>query len=210
MRSPLSRVVLSATLLLLLLPPLLAGCAGRPAAAAAVAAQPRPAAATAAVGPTVIVVRHAEKSAEPAGDPVLTPAGAARAESLAVLLGGGRVTGIVTTQFQRARLTAAPLAARRGLTPVVVPASSPADAHAAAVAAAARAAGHAGDTVVVVGHSNTVPAIVHALGGPALHDLCDRQYAAIFTITPQPDGSVRVAQASYGAADPADAASCGH
>ena len=156
----------------------------------------------------MIVVRHAERAAEPAADPGLTPAGEARAAALAALLGGARVTGIVTTQFQRSRLTAAPLAARRGLTPVVVPASSPVAQHAAAVAAAARAAGGVGDTVVVVGHSNTVAAIVRALGGPPLADLCDREYATLLAVTPLADGTARVARSSYGAADPADALSC--
>jgi broad specificity phosphatase PhoE len=198
MRLSIARAVLPALVLL--------GCATRPATVAAPAAT---AAVAAVVGPTVIVVRHAEKGTTPANDPGLSAAGEARAQALAALLGGGRVTGIVTTQFQRTRLTAAPLAARRGLTPVVVPASSPVEAHAAAVAAAARAAGGAGDTVVVVGHSNTVAAIVHALGGaPQLPDLCDAQYATIYTVTPQRDGSARVTRASYGAADPADAASC--
>jgi phosphohistidine phosphatase SixA len=171
-----------------------------PSAAVAVAA--------AAAGPTVIVVRHAERAAEPAADPGLTAAGEARAESLAALLGGARVTGIVTTQFRRTQLTAAPLAARRGVTPVVVPAAAPVAQHAAAVAAAARAAGAVGDTVVVVGHSNTVAAIVRALGGSAMPDLCDRQYATLFAVTPLADGTARVARSSYGASDPADAASC--
>ncbi|HET7458187.1 MAG TPA: histidine phosphatase family protein [Gemmatimonadaceae bacterium] len=197
MRLPLLRLVLSAAALL--------GCATRTPAAAV---SPAPAAAAVAAGPTVIVVRHAEKASAASDDPALSAAGEARAAALADLLGGGRVTGIVVTQFRRSRQTAAPLAARRGLTPIVVPAANPIAAHEAAVAAAARGAGGPGDTVVVVAHSNTVAGIVHALGGAQLPDLCDRQYASIFTVAPQADGSVRVAQSTYGAADPADATSC--
>jgi broad specificity phosphatase PhoE len=164
-------------------------------------------AAAVAAGPTVIVVRHAEK-ASASEDPALSAAGEARAAALADLLGGARVTAIVVTQYQRSRQTAAPLAARRGLTPIVVPAANPLSAHEAAVAAAARGAGGPGDTVVVIAHSNTVAGIVHALGGARLPDLCDRQYASVFTVSPRSDGGVRVAQSTYGAADPPDATSC--
>ena len=41
---------------------------------------------------TVIFVRHAEKSAEPADDPELSPAGVRRATELARMLAGTKVT----------------------------------------------------------------------------------------------------------------------
>jgi phosphohistidine phosphatase SixA len=81
-------------------------------------------------------------------------------------------------------------------------------AHAAAVAAAVRAAGP--DAVVlVVGHSNTVPKIVEALGGPPRPDLCDTQYATMTIVRLDGPGiPARVARTSYGAPDLADAGTC--
>ena len=158
--------------------------------------------------PLVLVVRHAEKAAVPGDDPPLSAAGEARARDLAAALADAGVTAIVTTQWRRTGLTAAPLAAARRLTPTVVPTAGPdVAAHARAVAAAAR---RVGGTVLVVGHSNTVGAIVAALGGPAGVRLCDAQYATLHAVAPAaaPGAPARVVRASYGAPDPAVDAQC--
>src|SRR5579859_6072486 len=74
-----------------------------------------------AAGPNqvIFVVRHAERAAatDPnaskrmmADDPPLTPAGQARAVRLATMLSAAGIQRIYTTEFQRARQTAAPLA----------------------------------------------------------------------------------------------------
>jgi hypothetical protein len=60
----------------------------------------------------------------------------------------------------------------------------------------------AGRTVLVVGHSNTVGAIVHALGGATPPDLCDSEYSHLFMIESFGVDSARVLDAHYGAADP--------
>lgn len=148
----------------------------------------------------VILVRHAEKAAEPAADPPLTAAGAARAQALAAALANTRVEAVITTELARTRETARPLAEARNLTPEIVH-SGARDAHANAVAAAVRA--HAGQTVLVVGHSNTIPAIVAALGGPKLPDICDAQYSNLFVLVVG-EGRADLVVASYGApsADP--------
>lgn len=138
----------------------------------------------------VILVRHAERATEPAGDPGLTPAGERRAQALAQALAGLRVNAIVTTQFRRTRDTAAPLAQALGLQPVVVDAKA---GHAQAVADAVRAQAGA---VLVVGHSNTIPAVLAALGGPKLAELCETSFHHAFLLhmaTPP-----RWAQFSYG------------
>src|SRR3954467_6450857 len=59
---------------------------------------------------TVIVVRHAEKAAEPASDPALTALGSARADALYDLVKDAGVQAVMSTEFQRTRLTAAPTA----------------------------------------------------------------------------------------------------
>ena len=157
----------------------------------------------------VIVVRHAEKAAEPAQDPPLTPAGEARARALADALADAHVDAVLSTPFARTRSTAAPLAAKRSLTTEIVPVTGGTPAHAAAVAAAVREK-HSGQTVLVVEHSNTVPAVVRALGGPAMPDLCDAQYASLFVLVlPPDDGPARLVRSTYGAPDAADAGACG-
>ena len=65
----------------------------------------------------VLLVRHAEKAAEPTDDPPLTAAGAERAQALATALHDAGVTAIITTQLRRTPATALPLATARGLTP---------------------------------------------------------------------------------------------
>jgi len=162
--------------------------------------------AQAAAPTTVIVVRHAEKStADPADrDPGLDAAGQARARALAAAIGGAGVDAVITTQFKRTRMTAQALADSLHLTPEVVAAGGAS--HVADVAAAVRK--HAGHTVLVVGHSNTVPAIIAALGGPRLADLCDSQYADMFVLVM--DGSTQPAliRSTYGTPSPAPGPEC--
>ena len=165
------------------------------------------AAATAAVAPSTVVylVRHAEK-VDASRDPLLSAAGEARAAALAEALRDAGVQAVVTTQYQRTRLTAAPLTRSRGLTPEVVEAGTGAT-HAAEVARVVRER-HASETVLVVGHSNSVPAIIAALGGPKLPELCDAEYSRLFVLVIDGSGPARLTRASYGAPDAPDAAGC--
>lgn len=145
---------------------------------------------------TVIVVRHAEKATEPAADPPLTAAGAARAEALVEAVGGLPVTAIVSTDFTRTRSTVAPLAARRGLTLEIVDARAPDHARLVAQGILAR---HRGETVVVAGHSNTVPDIVAALGATRPPPICDAEYDGMYVVRVAPSGSATVERRRYGA-----------
>lgn len=162
-------------------------------------------AAAAQSGPTVIVlVRHAEKAAVPANDPPLTDAGVARAKALVAALADANIEAIIATPTARTQATARPLADARGLSIETV-ALGPRDVHVKAVAAAALA--HRGKAVLVVGHSNTIPAIVTALGGPPLADLCDTQYAMLYTVVI--DGkNVRLIRGSYGIQTPDTPGNC--
>ena len=144
----------------------------------------------------VLLVRHAERAAEPRSDPELTPEGQARAQALARALEQAGVTAIITTQFRRTQDTAAPLAAARGLKPEIVEAKRGED-HVAAVAAAVR---RLGGVVLVVGHSNTVPAIAAALSGtPKGADFCETSYSHLWVL--QGQRLQHLARARYGAAD---------
>lgn len=154
--------------------------------------------------PTVVLlVRHAEKAAQPAQDPPLTEAGATRAQALAAIARDAGVTAIITTQFERTRKTAEPAATALHITPEVVEAG-PAAQHATAVAD--QVLKHAGGTVLVVGHSNTIPAIVGALGAPRPRDLCDSEYDQLFVVVLGDTGPPRLVRSRYGAASPPDTA----
>lgn len=145
----------------------------------------------------VIVVRHAEKGMTPANDPPLTEAGSARAKALAAALASAHVQAVITTQLVRSRDTGRPTAEAKGAPMEVVQAGGAG--HAKAVADAARR--HAGKTVLVVGHSNTVTQIVEALGGPPAKDLCDSEYSWIWTVVLD-GGSARVVRSTFGAPSP--------
>ena len=115
--------------------------------------------------PTVYVMRHLNT---PAGerDPELLPEGRRTAELLPAWFGPVRPRAIYVSDFRRTRQTAAPLAARLGLEPIVYdPADTP------GLIARVRAGPL---PALIVGHSNTVPDLVAGLGGtrpaPLVHE----------------------------------------
>lgn len=146
---------------------------------------------------TVILVRHAEKAAQPAADPPLTDAGSERAQELARVLHDAGVSAVYATQFARTRLTAEPAAASVGVPVEVVAASGDARGYAAEIAKVIREK-HAGGTVLVVSHSNTVPLIVEALGGSTVNPIGEDDYDNLIIVTLHPDGKSTVIQAKYG------------
>lgn len=156
-------------------------------------------------GPTVvIIVRHADKAAAPANDPPLTAVGAERAQSLAEYLKDAKVGAVLHTPTTRTRETARPSAERFGLTPEIIP-TGPGPVVSAAVVEMVRK--HAGQTILIVGHSNTVMPWIAALGGPQRENLCDHQYDGIYTLIL--DGrSARLVESRYGPPNPAQTAPC--
>ncbi len=157
-------------------------------------------------GPSlIIVVRHAEKAAVPGADPPLSDEGKARAAALAATLMHTPVNAIVTSTFRRTFDTAADVAGARGLTFQKIAIGRSTANHVAEVAAAVRAQS---GVVLVVGHSNTVPAIVAALGGPKLGDICEAHYSNLLILSPLPSGTPSLTTANYGVADPVNAPGC--
>lgn len=125
--------------------------------------------------PVFLVLRHLHT---PQGerDPDLTAEGHAAAERLAELIAPSRPTAIYVTPFKRTQRTAAPLAARLELTPIVYdPADTP--------GLLARVRGSAAN-VVIVGHSNTVPDIVAGLGGERPAPLSHPNFGDIWQVGP--------------------------
>ena len=130
-----------------------------------------------------IVVRHAEKADDGSRDPPLSAAGQARAQALARRLAGSGLVAVYATPFRRTQQTAQAVATSAGL-PVT---TYSADAAPANFAAELRAH-HRHGTVLVVGHSNTVPEIVASLCSCRIAALDENSYDGIYTIRIAPDG----------------------
>jgi broad specificity phosphatase PhoE len=131
----------------------------------------------------IFVVRHAERAGATdsdaskrmmADDPPLTPAGQARAARLAAMLASAGITQIYTTEFQRTRQTAAPLAAALKIAPVMAPAKDPAP----LVAQLMKGKGNA----LVVAHANTLPDLLRRLGVKEGVTIADNEYDDLFIV----------------------------
>lgn len=148
---------------------------------------------------TIVVVRHAEKQSE-GSDPELTQAGEARANALSGLLRDASVSAAFVTQYRRTVLTAEPVVESQEAEQVVLPVSSSgAEAHANTVAGRVLA-DYSAKTVLVVGHSNTVPAIVEAFGPWTVESISESDYDRLFIINHRSDGTSSLIRARYGRA----------
>ena len=141
---------------------------------------------------TVLLVRHAEKSKTPPDNPVLTEEGKLRAENLIHVLGSAGIKTIYVSQWTRTHLTAEPIAKHLGIKPEQMDA---ADSKKLADTILTK---HAGETVLVVGHSDTVPEIIAALGGPTMSELGEFEFDNLFVLTVYAPGKASVAHLKYG------------
>lgn len=161
----------------LLVSVLLGGLAPAPAAAATSPTPAQTAAAEAAApdAPVVVyVVRHAEKADDGSDDPPLTVAGRIRVRVLQDLLADARLTHVYTTDWRRTRGTAEPIAESAGLEPVVY---DPRTLDSLAQAIRSTPGRH-----LVVGHSNTTPALVAALGGDPSGPIHEMEYNRLYVV----------------------------
>jgi broad specificity phosphatase PhoE len=129
----------------------------------------------------VFIVRHAERAdagtkPPPGADPDLSAAGRARAESLAAMLKDARIGQIFITEFKRTRQTADPLAKLLGVEPTVITQKE-------GLALVQRLQSASGP-VLVVGHSNTVPEIIKALGVAEAVSVDDTEFDNLFIVVP--------------------------
>lgn len=129
----------------------------------------------------IYVVRHAERADQSADSP-LSAEGVGRSYKLRDALKEAGVTTIFTSDLRRTIETAAPLAAATHVTARQVPAADT-----AALAAAIASAGPR-DRVLVVGHSNTVPALLAALHVAEAVAIDDSDYDNLFIVVPQKEG----------------------
>jgi len=149
----------------------------------------------------IFLVRHAERTPTPAGqpasaahgmlgeDPPLSAAGEQRAARLSAMLASADVKQIVTTEYKRTRQTAAPLAAKLKLTPVMAAAKDPDP-------IVARVNSTPGN-VLIVGHSNTVPDLIRKLGVTEAVTIGDEDYDNLFVVVRSTTGKATLVRLKY-------------
>lgn len=142
--------------------------------------------------PAFVVLRHAEKQDDGTGDPSLSSEGQARAALVAARLGGMPLRQAWASQYARTLQTAAPAATVHGLAVERYDAATPAAEFARRLVAA-----HPGGTVLVVGHSNTVPELVAALCGCGAAPLDEADYDRWFELRPDADGRLLLQETRF-------------
>lgn len=142
-------------------------------------------------GTTVILIRHAERVAAPGNDdPHLSAAGKKRAKLLLHVLSQANISAIYTSEKIRTKETAQPLADELGLSPI----------NTLDVQGIKKdiLLNHAGKTVLVVGHTNTVPEVIQLLGDTSGHEIDDEEFDNMFVATVLGQSKVRVTRLKYG------------
>jgi phosphohistidine phosphatase SixA len=140
---------------------------------------------------TVYLVRHAERADTPANDPILSPVGTARANKLAGLLSGKKVTAVYTSEFARTRLTGKPLADQMHIAVNDRISGGKTQELAQAILNGKDRA------VLVVGHSNTVPSVIAALGAGNVPPIPETEFDNFYVVTVTGPGKATVTHSKY-------------
>ena len=126
--------------------------------------------------PVVFIVRHAEKASTGGKDPDLSVEGQKRADALANILKDSQITSVFVTEFKRTQETAAPTARAAHVNPTVIPAND----MASLVQKLRALKGNA----LVVGHGNTIPDLLKAIGIATPVTIPEDDYTEVFAVLP--------------------------
>jgi len=126
--------------------------------------------------PVVFIVRHAEKASSGGKDPDLSVEGQKRADALANILKDSQITSVFVTEFKRTQETAAPTARAAHVNPTVIPAND----MASLVQKLRALKGNA----LVVGHGNTIPDLLKAIGIATPVTIPEDDYTEVFAVLP--------------------------
>lgn len=139
---------------------------------------------------TLILVRHAEKAAD-GKDPGLTPEGLGRAASLSRMLSNTKVTAVYSTKYARTESTVQSLMNSKGLKIENYDPSK-------FTYLDDILSKHAGGTIVICGHSNTIPgAANYLLGTNELKNFDDGDYENILIVTVSEKGKGKLLWMNY-------------
>ena len=126
--------------------------------------------------PVVFIVRHAEKASAGGKDPELSVEGQKRADALANILKDSQITSVFVTEFKRTQETAAPTARAAHVNPTVIPAND--------IGVLVEKLRTVNGNALVVGHGNTIPDLLRALGIATPVSIPEDDYGEIFAVLP--------------------------
>lgn len=145
---------------------------------------------------TIFLVRHVEKVADGSADPALTPAGSARADELAYILKHVKLDAIYSTPYIRTKQTVLPIAKEKGLRVMFY---KPREKDFLKKVLQT----YSGGTVLIVGHSNTIPGLANELAGQSdFRDLDDATYDNLFIACVSLEGKAVILRMRFGAHTP--------
>ena len=134
----------------------------------------------------IYLTRHASTEEDGSADPPLCPIGWGRARALAEMLEPVGIKAILTTGYKRTRQTAAPLSRAIDVPIELVDVRNGLPQHIEDVLTFVEE--HPSEPMLIVGHSNTIPAIIQALGGPQMRNLYEDEFGDLFVL--RADGHV--------------------
>ena len=141
---------------------------------------------------TIFLVRHAEKIADGSSDPALSPAGSSRADELAYILKHVKLNAIYSTPYRRTKQTVLPIAKEKGLKVMLY---KPGEEDFLKKVLQA----FSGGTVLIVGHSNTIPGLANELAGQSdFSDLDDATYDNLFIACVPIEGKAVILRMRFG------------
>ena len=141
---------------------------------------------------TIILIRHGERDepnpADP--DPHLNELGRARAQTLIHVVGKSGIKAIYTSHFLRTKETAQPLAERLSLLGIQIDAVS--DIRNDILSK------HTGKTVLVIGHTDSVPQLINQLGAGRGVNIQNGEFDRLFVVTVFSSGRASLTELKYG------------
>ena len=124
--------------------------------------------------PVIFIVRHAEKASTSDKNPDLSPEGQKRADALANILKNSQITVVFVIEFKRTQETAAPAARAAHVSPTVIAAND--------IGVLVERLRSLNGNALVVGHGNTIPDLLKALGITTPVSIPEDDYAEIFAV----------------------------
>jgi broad specificity phosphatase PhoE len=147
------------------------------------------------VGTTVILIRHADRTSSTNPDPPLNTKGMVRAQKLIHVLGQSGIMTIYHSHFTRSKQTADPLAAQ-------LPGIATQQIDDALAIKNHILANHAGQAVLVIGHSDTVPQLINHLSGDHMPVINESEFDNLFIVTLTDTGGASITRLKYGEPTP--------
>ncbi len=141
---------------------------------------------------TFVLVRHAEKADDGTKDPPLTAEGTERAERISDLLKNQTVTALYSTPYKRTRETLAFVAKEKSLE------IKEYDPFSKDEWLEGLLQEHTGGTILISGHSNTIPILANALlGKDVFSQFDDTDYSNLIIVTTEEIGKGKLVRLTF-------------